>query len=71
LINDYIMVIYNAETDEVEVTNEFGFPTYYKLSDFEPIDANEREFGVEQEYVIGNLHLFFYPEGILSDFYCE
>lgn len=64
-------VIYNIETDEVEVINEFGFPTYHKLSDFEPIDTNERELGVEQEYLIGNLHLFFYPEGILCDFYTD
>ena len=62
-------VRYNPETDEVEMTNEFGFPTYHKLSDFEPIDANERELGVEQEYVIGNVHLFIYPEGFLRDFY--
>lgn len=66
-----VEVRYNIETDEIEIINEFGFPTYYRLSDFEPIDANERELGVEQEYVIENLHLFFYPEGILSDFYCE
>jgi hypothetical protein len=41
------------------------------LSECELIDANERELGVEEEYVIENVHLFFYPEGRLCDFYVD
>lgn len=66
-------VRYIFDTDEIEVTNDFGFPTYYPISELDPIDANERELGTETEYLIPelNLHLIFYPEGILSDFFVD
>ena len=67
-----IDVEYKIDTNEIKVIYEKGIPTYYKLDHFEPIDANERELGVETEYLIdGKLHVFFYPEGVLSDFYLE
>lgn len=65
-------VKYLIDTDEIEVTDRLGFPTYYPMSELEEVDANERELGVEKEYVIENkLHVFFYPEGVLCDFYLE
>ena len=70
-MNTIVDVTYNMDTDEVEMISELGFPTYYKLSECELIDANERELGVEEEYVIENVHLFFYPEGRLCDFYVD
>ena len=67
-----VNVSYLPDTGEIEVTNEFGFPTYYKLSGLKAIDANERELGVEKEYMVGDkLHVFFYPEGVLCDFYVD
>ena len=68
-------VNYIFDTNEIEIIDDFGFPTYKNLSELEIIDANERELGVEEEYVIelstGILHIFFYPEGRLSDYYLE
>lgn len=32
-MNTIVDVTYNIDTDEVEMINELGFPTYYKLSE--------------------------------------
>ena len=67
-----IDVRYLIDTDEVEVVDELGFPTYYPMSELKAVDANERELGVETEYIVGDkLHVFFYPEGVVCDFYLE
>lgn len=61
---------YILETNELEITDYYGYPTYVDMSTLEPVDANERELGVELEYVVNKkLHVFFYPEGVLCDWY--
>lgn len=64
-------VRYLFDTDEIEVTDEFGFPTYYPMSELKEIDANERELGTETEYLIEErgLHVVMYPEGVVSDYF--
>ena len=66
-------VRYLLDTDEIEVTDELGFPTYYPMSELETIDANERELGTEIEYLIRGrgLHVVMYPEGVVSDFFTD
>ena len=73
-----IELLYIHDTNEIEVISEYnlGFPEYYKFQDLEVIDANERELGVEIEYILKrknypNIHIVFYPEGILNDFWEE
>ena len=61
---------YILETNELEITDYYGNPTYVDMSTLEPVDANERELGVELEYVVNKkLHVFFYPEDVLCDWY--
>lgn len=63
---------YLQKSDEVEVVNDYGYPTYYRLSELEQVDANERVLGTETEYrTPDGIHIIFYPEGVLSDWYKE
>ena len=65
-------VRYLQSTDELEITDELGFPKYISINDLKEVDANERELGTETELVSEDgLHVFFYPEGHLSDYYWE
>lgn len=66
-------VRYIFDTDEIEVTDDLGFPTYYPMSELEQIDANERELGKETEYLIREigLHVVMYPSGVVSDFFTD
>ncbi len=60
------------DTRELEITDELGFPSYISIDDLEVLDANERALGVEIELVSEDgLHVVFYPEGHLSDYYWE
>ena len=70
--NDILEITYDLDTDEVCVVAYNGYPTYYKLSDLELADADERELGTEMKYFIEpNIFVIFYPEGYLVDFYIE
>lgn len=63
---------YLPDTDEIEVVDYYGFPTYHKLYDLTVIDANERELGTEVIYLIEpNIHIVFYPEGRFLTWYEE
>jgi len=63
---------YLVDTDEIEVVDDYGFPTYHNLGELEQIDTNERELGTEIEYLLKpNIHLFFYPEGKLDDYWID
>lgn len=65
-------VRYLQSTDELEITDELGFPSYINLDDLKLVDVNERALGMETELVSENgLHVFFYPEGHLSGYYWE
>ena len=62
--NDILDITYNPDTDEVCVIAHNGYPMYYKLSDLELADADERELGTEMKYFIEpNIFVIFYPEG--------
>lgn len=39
---------YILETNELEITDYYGNPTYVDMSTLEPVDANERELGLKQ-----------------------
>ena len=63
---------YLQKSDEVEVVNDYGYPTYYRMDELEQVDANERALGTETEYrTPDGIHIIFYPEGHLSDYYWE
>jgi len=64
-------VQYLPDSNEIEVVNDMGFPTYYSMDSLIQVDANERELGTEIEYMTddGSLHFVFYPEGRLSDWW--
>ena len=67
-----ISVRYLQNSDEIEITNDYGYPTYYPLSELEQVDANERALGTETEYrTPDGIHIIFYPEGVLSEWYEE
>lgn len=60
-------VRYLPDSNEIEVVDDMGFPTYYLMDSLAQVDANERALGTETEYMTDDgLHLIFYPEGILS-----
>ena len=60
-------VRYLPNSNEIEVVDDMGFPTYYLMDSLTQVDANERALGTETEYMTDDgLHLIFYPEGILS-----
>lgn len=64
-------VRYLPDSNEIEVVNDMGFPTYYSMDSLIQVDANERVLGTEIEYMTedGSLHFVFYPEGKLSDWW--
>ena len=67
-----ISVRYLQDSDEIEITNDYGYPTYYKMDELEQVDANERALGTETEYrTPDGIHVIFYPEGVLSEWYEE
>lgn len=65
-------VRYLPDSDEIEVINDMGFPTYHSMDSLTQIDANERALGTEIEYITEDgLHLIFYPEEKLSDWWVD
>lgn len=64
-------VRYLSDSNEIEVVNDIGFPTYYPMDSLIQVDANERALGTETEYMTedGSLHFVFYPEGRLCDWW--
>lgn len=67
---DVAEVGYNPDTGEIEILYFNGRAEYIKLSEQKTVDANERELGTETEYLLEpNLHVVFYPEGRLLDWW--
>lgn len=67
-----IDVRYLPASGEIEVVNDMGFPTYYSVDSLIQVDADERALGTQTEYMTEDgLHLTFYPEGKLSDWWVE
>lgn len=63
---------YLQNTDEIEITDDYGNPRYIPMSNLEIVDANERAYGTETEYRTSDgIHIFFYPDGIVSGWYNE
>jgi hypothetical protein len=63
---------YLPESAEIEMTDDHDYPSYRPLDSLELVDANERELGTETEYrTPEGIHIFFYPDGVLSDWYEE
>lgn len=63
---------YLPETNEIEVISDLGFPIYYNISELPTIDVNERELGLEIEYLINpNIRVIIYPECVLYDWYID
>ena len=65
-------VRYIFDTREIEVIDDYGFPTYTSIDSLELVDANERAYGTEHEYIMEDgLHVVFYPEGHLIDWFYD
>ena len=65
-------VTYDADTNNVEVLYKSGKKTIHDVDSLKLIESDERELGVEREYLIEpNIHVIFYPESFLSNYYID
>lgn len=65
-------VAYDLETDKVDIIYKSGKKISYDVNSLKIISSDERELGVERDYLIEpNIHVVFYPEGHLSTFYFD
>lgn len=70
--NSIANVWYDSESDEVEVDYVSGEKERYKRTSLKLVEADEREIATEEDYLIEpNLHVIFYPEGWMSNYYIE